>query len=81
MILIGWLTIVNTNVTVYLLLRIVNLTPADRSIETDLAATGSFISALVRFQTAAACCTHATRNKLTGPSDNPVHMLLSGPRE
>ena len=45
---------VNTNVTVYLLHRIVNLTPAEHSIETDLAATENFISALARFQTAAA---------------------------
>jgi len=60
-----------------LLQRIINLIPAERPIETDLAATESFISAPPRLQTAAALCTNATRNQLATPSQYPVDLLLS----
>ena len=71
MILIGWLTIVNTNVTVYLLHRIVNLTPAERSIEMDLAATGRLHFSTRKIPTAAAvlysCDAKSTRNTKLQP--------------
>jgi hypothetical protein len=62
---------VNTNVTVYLLRRIVNLTPAERSIETDLAATKTSFQHSQDSKPLLPSCTHATRNQLARPSHNP----------
>ena len=60
----------------YLLHQIVNLIPADRLIETDLAATESFISALPN-----RCCRLALmRGEINSnePATTPVHVLLFG---
>jgi hypothetical protein len=75
MILIGWLTIVNTNVTVYLLLRIVNLTPAERTIETDLGDYGRLHFSTRKIPTAAAAL-HSCDAKSTRKT-KPQHQFTS----